>query len=81
MRSYEFTFIASGIDPESDSFEDRFFEAGCDDATLSFMKGLLAISFNREAAGYTHAVVSALRDIRKTGVTIERLDPDQTNTD
>ena len=76
MRSYEFTFIASGVDPESSDFEAKFFEAGCDDATLAFMKGLLAITFDREAEGYVHAVVSAYRDVLKTGVTVERFEPD-----
>ncbi|MES1989537.1 MAG: hypothetical protein V4441_01125 [Pseudomonadota bacterium] len=76
MRSYEFTFIASGPNPESADLEDRFFGAGCDDATISFMKGLLAISFNREAEGYAHAVVSAFRDVLKTGITVERFEPD-----
>ncbi|MCF8471009.1 MAG: hypothetical protein K9G30_09515 [Parvibaculum sp.] len=76
MRSYEFTFIASGIDPESHDLEDRFFEAGCDDATLAFMKGLLAITFEREAEGYVHAVVSAFRDVLRAGATVERFEPD-----
>lgn len=76
MRSYEFTFIASGVDPESPDLEEKFFEAGCDDATLAFMKSLLAITFDRAAESYVHAVVSAFRDVLKTGVTVERFEPD-----
>lgn len=76
MQSYEFTFIASGVDPESSGLEDRFYEAGCDDATLSFMKGLLAVNFDREAETYVHAVVSAYHSVVKAGVTVERFEPD-----
>lgn len=76
MRSHEFTFIASGVDPEAADLEDRFFEAGCDDATLGFMKGLLAVNFCREADTYVHAVVSAYHNVLATGATIERFEPD-----
>lgn len=76
MRSYEFTFILSGIDPEAKDIEEKFFDAGCCDATLVFMKGLLAVSFDREAEAYVHAVVSAYRDVLKTGATVERFEPD-----
>ena len=31
MKTHEFTIVASGLDPEMDGYEDRFFEAGCDD--------------------------------------------------
>ena len=35
MKIFEFRIIASGLDPEAEDFADRFFDAGCDDATLS----------------------------------------------
>jgi hypothetical protein len=35
MKKYEFTIIASGLDADAANFEDRFFEAGCDDATIA----------------------------------------------
>ena len=31
MKTHTFTIIASGLDPEADDFEDRFFDAGCDE--------------------------------------------------
>jgi len=76
MRSYEFTFIASGVDPESPDLEEKFFEAGCDDATLAFMKGLLAVNFDRDADTYAHAVVSAYHSVQAAGAKIERFEPD-----
>jgi hypothetical protein len=33
MKIFEFSIIASGLDPEAEDFADRFFDAGCDDAT------------------------------------------------
>lgn len=76
MKAFEFTFITSGFDPESENFEDTFFNAGCDDATLVFMKGCLAICFSREDRSFSKAVVSAYRDVLKTGARIERFEPD-----
>ena len=44
MRTYEFTIIASGLNPDSDGFADRFFENGCDNATLWFQRGVTCLS-------------------------------------
>lgn len=76
MSSHDFSFIVSGVEPHADDFEDRFFEAGCDDATLVLTHGLVAVCFAREAEDYRHAVVSAYRDILKSGATVERFEPD-----
>src|SRR3546814_3181104 len=58
MKLHEFTLIASGLDPEAEDFEDRF-ETGCDDATLSFQKGVIILEFSREAVSFSKAVASA----------------------
>jgi hypothetical protein len=76
MSSHDFAFIVSGIDPHAEDFADRFFEAGCDDATLILTRGLVAVCFSREEADYLHAVVSAYRDVLKAGATVERFEPD-----
>jgi predicted DNA-binding transcriptional regulator AlpA len=76
MKTYALTIIASGLDPEADDFEDRFFEAGCDDATISFQKGRIIAEFDREAKNFAHALTSAFADVRKAGATIERFEPD-----
>ena len=59
MKTHIFAIIASGLDPEADDYEDRFFEAGCDDATLSFQKGVIIAEFHREAVSFSTAVASA----------------------
>jgi transcriptional regulator with XRE-family HTH domain len=76
MAEFEFTYIASTSDLEAPDLEDRFFEAGCDDATLFVTKGMLAVCFIREEKNFAHAVCSALRDIEKTDVKVERFEPD-----
>ena len=76
MKTFEFTLIASGIDPEASGFEDRFFEAGCDDATLSLQKGVIIMEFSREAVSFSQAVASACEDALRAGATVERVEPD-----
>jgi hypothetical protein len=63
MKAYEFTIIASGMHPEQAEFEDRFFEAGCDDATIAFQNGAIVLDFSREASSFAQAVASAQEDV------------------
>ena len=76
MNEHDFAFIVSGVDAHEDGFADRFFEAGCDDATLMLVNGLVAVCFTREAESFAHAVMSAHENILATGATIERFEPD-----
>lgn len=76
MPKFEFSIIADGADPEDDMFEDRFFEAGCDDALLMVVKGNVVLHFTREAADVTTAVTTAIRDVHKAGARVRRIAPD-----
>ena len=76
MTTFEFTIVASGLDHEADDFEDRFFEAGCDDATIAFMRGAIIVQFARRAEYLSGAIESAIADVRKTGATVDRVEPD-----
>jgi len=76
MKTYEFAIIASGLDPAADDFESRFFEAGCDDATISFQRGVTIVDFAREAASIDEAIASAVDDVVRAGAVIERIEPD-----
>lgn len=76
MEMFEFTVIATGLDPEAEDFEVRFFDAGCDDATVSFQKGHILVDFTREAETLEQAITSAINDIEKTGASVERVEPD-----
>lgn len=75
MSFFEFTIIASGVDIDS-PYEDALFEAGCDDATLSVQKGVLIAEFNREAVSFSSAVSSACGAIMRSGLKVERIEPD-----
>lgn len=76
MNEHSFTIIASGLDPSDENFEDRFFEAGCDDATIAFQKGVIVLAFDREAKNLMHAIQSAIWDVERAGATVERIEPD-----
>lgn len=76
MKTYNFAIIASGLDPEMDGFEDLFFEAGCDDATISFQKGAIIVEFSREAVTFSAAVISAYTAVLCAGAKVERFEPD-----
>ena len=73
---FEFAVIASGPDPEQDEVLDRFYEAGCDDATVGFQNGRFIVAFAREAATFEEAVASAVADVAKAGAKVERIEPD-----
>lgn len=74
---YEFTIVASGFDPLTDAkFDDRFYEAGCDDATLSFQKGVIVLEFDRKALSFTDAITSAVENVKGAGAKVERIEPD-----
>lgn len=76
MKTRSLTIVASGLDVLGAAFADRFFEAGCDDATVALQKGLFVLEFDREARTFTHALVTAMRDILRAGASIERVEPD-----
>ena len=76
MKTHEFTIIATGLDPHESGYEDRFFEADCDDATFSFQRGLIIAEFAREAPTFSRAVVTAVEAMRQAGARVERIEPD-----
>lgn len=76
MRTYEFTILATGMNPENDDFEDRLFQSGLDDATASTHKGLIVLDVAREAPTFADAVASACLDVCRAGARIVRIEPD-----
>lgn len=76
MKTYEFSVIASGLDHNADDFEDRFYEAGCDDALVAFQKGHIIVDFAREANSIEEAIASAVENVRSTGASVDRVEPD-----
>ena len=76
MPLYNFTYIVDGVDPHAEDFEDRFFEAGCDDGLLGMINGAITVSFSREAESYAQATISALGNIVDAGAHAVRFEPD-----
>lgn len=76
MKTFEFSVIASGLDPRVEGFEARFYNGGCDDALVSFQKGHIIVDFARKAETFDDAIASALENVASTGAHIDRLEPD-----
>lgn len=76
MKTFEFSIIASGLDPEAEDFGDRFYDAGCDDALVAYQKGHIIIDFAREAHSINEAVASAIENVRAAGAVVDRIEPD-----
>ena len=76
MKKFQFSVIASGLDPEAEDFADRFFDAGCDDATISFQKGRIILDFARESNSVDAAICSAIDSVEKAGARVNRIEPD-----
>lgn len=76
MKLHEFSIVASGLDPSADDFEARFYDAGCDDALVSYQNGHAILDFAREADTFEDALSSAIDDVRAVGAIVERIEPD-----
>lgn len=77
METHSFTIIASTAGSAADDeIADRLFEVGCDDATLSLQKAVLVLEFERAARTFTTALLSAVCDVERAGLQVERIEPD-----
>jgi transcriptional regulator with XRE-family HTH domain len=76
MKKHEFSIIASGLDPLAQDFETRFYDAGCDDATIAFQRGQIIADFAREAASLEEAIAGAVEAVNEAGAKVERVEPD-----
>jgi hypothetical protein len=75
MKKFEFSIIASGLDPAAEDFEQRFYDAGCDDATIAFQKGHIIVDFTREAKSVSEAIVTAVQNVQAAGAHVDRVEP------
>jgi hypothetical protein len=76
MKTFEFSIIASGLDPSSEDFESRFYDNGCDDALIAFQKGHIIADFAREANSIDEAIASAVENVCAAGAKVDRIEPD-----
>lgn len=75
MNHFAFTLQAAGIDLTRDDYEDRLFNAGCDDALISVVNGELYLDFDRAAPTFDAATKSAQRDVERAGARVVRTMP------
>lgn len=79
QQEYDFALIVGGVPALSQHVEDALFNAGCDDATLSIQYGQLFMEFSRSAASIKDAILSAIRDVQKSGIPARVLRVDDCN--
>lgn len=67
MNNYHFTIVVRDARSDLAELEDKFFEAGCDDALLCSYNDTIYLEFDREAESAKQAITSALDNIRSLG--------------
>ena len=76
MPTHHFTLIVDGPDLQRESVVESLFEAGCDDALVGSTGDTQFIDFDREAASFDDAVLSALANVEQVpGVEVVRMVP------
>ena len=61
MKSHEFTVILATAEESED---DRLFEAGCSDGSISTSNGVTRIDFHRESDSLEEAIRSAIGNVQ-----------------
>jgi hypothetical protein len=74
---FNFVLVLRGASEPDSRLEDALYEAGCDDAILSFRNGIAYLEFDREAGSLEKAIVSAVRDVERAdaGIQVIRVEP------
>lgn len=83
MNTYNFELFFN-LNPGEDGwdFQDSLYEAGCSDAMISIgQKGVIEMTFNREAESAIDAILSAIENVLTaiTHATLENIRPDIQN--
>ncbi len=75
-REHDFTLILGGVDQPDENTAEALYAAGCDDATLSFQRGVTTLDFTRTAPTMREAILSAIGDVHGThlGIYVVRVD-------
>lgn len=78
MSSFDFYLALGPLSLPLDEIEDALYEAGCDDALLSFFGAAPTLDFTREADSFSEAVTSAIGDVERAGLgfVVLRVGPD-----
>lgn len=74
MTKFEFTLFLGGLSEITDDAANALYEAGCDDGSPASCDGAVWVTFHRQADSLDDAIRSAVADVQKTGLQIERLE-------
>lgn len=74
---YNFVLVLSGLGEPDGRLEDNLYDAGCDDAILSFRNGIPGLELDREAASLEEAIASAVQKLEGAGsrLRVVRVEP------
>jgi hypothetical protein len=73
MGTHAFRIHVTGVELTGE-YEEPFYEAGCDDAVIGVINGLMRLDFDREAESYEAATASALHDVERAGARVTRVE-------
>jgi hypothetical protein len=71
--NYAFTLEVSGIDTGRENYEDALYEAGCDDALIAVVNGMMFLDFHRDGLSFEDAVNSASHNVELAGGKVVRV--------
>jgi hypothetical protein len=74
VKEHEFTLILTDISEMTDEVASALYEAGCDDSSPGSCDGVASVDFHRDAETLEEAIQSAIRDVRKAGFEIDRVE-------
>lgn len=72
--NHMFTLQVSGIDTSRD-YENSLYDAGCGDALIAVVDGVVFLDFDREGSTFQQAVKSATEAVAAAGGRVERVMP------
>ncbi|MFN0195779.1 MAG: hypothetical protein ACKVT0_03490 [Planctomycetaceae bacterium] len=67
-KEFDFTLLLDGVAEITPEVENALFAAGCDDATISLRFGRMYLTFTRTAASLKDAILSAIKNVRASGI-------------
>ncbi|WP_180063155.1 hypothetical protein [Acinetobacter sp. YH16042] len=74
MKKFSFTIHIVDLNASHNGFEDRLYEAGCDDALVCSINKNLYLEFSRESKTLDLAIESAVNNIKKANAKVIRID-------
>ena len=76
MKVHRFTLILAGLSEMTEAMANALYESGCDDGSPGSSSGLAHVAFDRQADSLEEAIRSAVSDVRKAGLSVERVQID-----